>query len=262
MANKVNKLNFKVKNEDGKELMLAVVRPSRDDETSARIIANAALRQGINNNVLLRAEIDKIVKDRGIWDDKKEAEKKKATQEIKDMERRLLGGGLKKSEGKALALSIIEKRNELLKMDSKVRELSNKTAEARSDDEYFNAIVSFCTVYADTGHKVFESYEDYLEKADTKVAESAATNLMKLLFSGMNDARRNLPEYRFLLKYKYVNDDLNFIDEKGRPVDKEGRLIDENDRYINEAGEFVDESGLRVDEDGNYVDELADFQDD
>jgi hypothetical protein len=77
-----------------------------------------------------------------------------------------------------------------------------------------------------------------------------------------SDFEKKLPENKFLITYKLVNEDLEYVDSKGRPVDEEGRLIDENGRFINEEGKFVDKDGNLVDDKGDYVIEFKPFLDD
>ena len=43
---------------------------------------------------------------------------------------------------------------------------------------------------------------------------------------------KNLEENKFLQEFKYVDDELRFINEDGHTVDSEGRLTNEDGRYI------------------------------
>jgi hypothetical protein len=104
--------------------------------------------------------------------------------------------------------------------------------------------------------------EDYLNRATEQVAVLGAQNLANMLYGLDSDYENNLPENKFLKKYKFVDDKLRLIDKQGRLIDEEGRLIDESGRFINDKGEFVDKFGNRVDFDGNYVVEFKPFLDD
>ena len=72
---------------------------------------------------------------------------------------------------------------------------------------------------------------------------------------------KNLPENKFLIKYKLVNEQLEYVDSKGRLTDEEGRLVDENGRFINEEGQFVDRNGNLVDNSGDPVVQFEPFLD-
>jgi hypothetical protein len=117
-------------------------------------------------------------------------------------------------------------------------------------------------VYKDSENKYFASLEDYMGRIDDPVALAGAQKLANMIYGLDNNFEKNLPENKFLRKYKFVNDKLRFIDKQGRTVDSEGRLVDETGRYINDAGEFIDKEGNRVDAEGEYVVDAQPFLDD
>jgi hypothetical protein len=104
--------------------------------------------------------------------------------------------------------------------------------------------------------------EDYLNRSTESVALMAAQNLANMLYGLDNDYESNLPENKFLKKYKFVDEKLRLVDKKGRLIDNEGRLIDESGRYVDENGSFVDKFGNKVDADGEYIVEQQPFLDD
>jgi hypothetical protein len=117
-------------------------------------------------------------------------------------------------------------------------------------------------VYKDNDNKYFKSLEDYLNKADDPVALLGAQNLANMIYGLDNNFEKNLPENKFLHKYKFVDDKLRLIDKRGRLVDQDGRLVDEEGRFIDEEGNFVDKEGNRVDPKGEYLFEAEPFLDD
>jgi hypothetical protein len=82
-----------------------------------------------------------------------------------------------------------------------------------------------------------------------------------MLYGLDNDYESNLPENKFLKKYKFVDDQLRLVDKKGRLIDADGKLIDSDNRFIDEEGNFVDKFGNRVDKNGDYVVEQEPFLD-
>jgi hypothetical protein len=82
-----------------------------------------------------------------------------------------------------------------------------------------------------------------------------------MLYGLDNDYESNLPENKFLKKFKFVDDKLRLVDKKGRLIDAEGRLIDESGRFIDEEGNFVDKYGNRVTSDGDYLVDAQPFLD-
>jgi hypothetical protein len=140
--------------------------------------------------------------------------------------------------------------------------LDSHTAEGQADNARFNYLVSACVVYKNNGNKYFKNYEDYLNRASDPVSFIAAQKLASIMYGLDSDFEKKLPENKFLLKYKFVNDNLELVDNKGRLIDASGRLIDQNGRFINEEGKFIDKDGNLVDESGDFLVEFQPFLDD
>jgi hypothetical protein len=153
-------------------------------------------------------------------------------------------------------------RDEIRDLISVRTSLDNHSAEGQADNSRFNYLVSVCVVYNDTKEPYFSSLEDYLNKSTEEVAIKGAQNLANMLYGLDNDYEGNLPENKFLKKYKFIDDKLRLVDKKGRLIDKDGRLIDESGRFIDDNGNFVDKYGNPVDKDGEYIVEQQPFLDD
>ena len=123
-------------------------------------------------------------------------------------------------------------------------------------------LVSACLVYNDTKQPYFASMEEYLNRSSEEVAILGAQHLANMIYNLDNDYEHNLPENKFLKKYKFVDSNLRLIDKQGRFIDVDGRLVDENGRYIDEKGNFIDKFGNLVDEEGEYIVESKPFLDD
>jgi len=198
------------------------------------------------------------MKEHDIWNDEKEKEEKEKVKEINEYEKQLyLQNGkakkLKLSEAKEIAIKMRIARAELRDLISERISLEQNTAESLSDNARFDYLVSQCTFDENGIRKVYNSLDDYLSKSDDEVAFAAATALAQLMYSIDKDVEANLPENRFLQKFKFVNDDLSLVDGDGNRVDAKGRRIDDQGYYINNDGQRVDLDGNLIDKDGNYV---------
>lgn len=253
--------DFKVKIQD-EEKTFMVRSPSLQDQREGQKVYNQAFTDAIKSKSVVRAKMDDLLQEQGLWNDEKQKEYTKLQEELLEGEKKLAKGGFALSEAKALALKMREVRNRIRELISVRTSLDNHSAEGQADNSRFNYLVSACVVYKDGGKPYFTSLEDYMDRIDDPVALAGAQKLANMIYGLDNNFEKNLPENKFLKKYKFVNDSLRFIDKKGRTVDSEGRLVDENGRYINEAGEFVDKSGNRVDEEGDYVVDSQPFLDD
>jgi hypothetical protein len=247
---------------NGEEKTFAVRSPSLNDQREAQKVYNQAFTDAIKSKSVVRAKMDDLLAEQGLWNDDKQKEYTDLQKELLDGERKLAKGGFSLSEAKKLAIRMREVRNKIRELISVRTSLDNHSAEGQADNARFNYLVSVCVVYKDSDKKYFESLEDYMDRIDDPVALSGAQKLANMIYGLDNNFEKNLPENKFLKKYKFVNDNLRFIDKQGRTVDSEGRLIDENGRYINEAGEFIDKDGNRVDADGEYVVDAQPFLDD
>jgi hypothetical protein len=254
--------NFFSVNIDGKKIDLEIQAATLKDQRESQKVYNQAFSDAIKSGSIVRAKLDDLLKDQGLWDDNKEIQFKTLQKQILDNEKKLAKGGIPLNAAKNIALKIYSFRQELRNLISVKTELDTHTAEGQADNARFNYLVSACVVYKNTSNKYFTNYEDYLNRAGEEVAVTAAQKLASMMYGLDNDFEKKLPENKFLLKYNFVNEDLQLVDDKGRLVDSDGRLIDKNGRFINEDGKFVDQDGNLVDEKGDWLVDFEPFLDD
>lgn len=253
--------DFKVE-VNGEEKTFMVRSPSLTDQREAQKVYNQAFTDAIKSKSVVRAKMDDLLQEQGLWNAEKQAEYTRLQNELLEGERKLAKGGFALSEAKKLAMKMRTIRNQIRELISVRTSLDNHSAEGQADNARFNYLVSVCVVYKDNDKNYFASLEDYMSRIDDPVALAGAQKLANMIYGLDNNFEKNLPENKFLKRYKFVNDDLRFIDKKGRTVDSEGRLVDENGRYINEAGQFIDKDGNPVDADGEYMFDAQPFLDD
>lgn len=257
----MNQKTFKVEI-DAKEKELMVRTPSLQDQREAQKVYNQAFTDAIKSKAVVRAKMEDVLTEQGLWDKEKQAKLSELQQHLLDNERKLAAGGISLKEAKNLALAMKDYRDEIRELISNRTSLDNHSAEGQADNAKFNYLVSVCVVYNDTKEPVFKNMEDYLNRAADPAAIVGAQNLANMMYGLDSDYESNLPENKFLKKYKFVDDKLRLIDKNGKLVDEEGRLIDETGRFVNDKGEFVDKFGNVVDKAGNYVVEFKPFLDD
>ena len=247
---------------DGKEVEFTVLSPSNVHYTEAQKVYNTAFSEAVKSNAIVRAKMDDVLRDQGLWDDKKEAEYTQIVQEIADGERMLKKGGIKLSEARALALNMADKRSKLRDLVSVKTSLDNQSAEGQADNAKFNYLVSACVVYKSNNQPYYKSMEDYLNASASEVSLIGAKHLANMLYGLEDDFEKKLPENKFLTKYKFVNENLQLVNKEGHTVDRDGRLIDEYGRFVNEKGEYVDRQGNLIDDSGDYIVDEQPFLDD
>lgn len=248
---------------DGKETVtkLTIKRPSSSLISQAQRVGAKAWTDCVRDGIMTKKELEKFMKQNGIWDEGKDEEQKKIVQEIADLEKQLYVSGnggkkLKASEGKKIAIDMRIKRNELRDLIAEKMSLEQNTAEAISDNVRFDYLVANSAFY-ENGQKVYNSIDEYKERADDEMAFMVASTLAGIMYSVDKDFEAKLPENKFLKMFNFVNEDLSLVNDKGETVDTDGRRIDKQGYWLNEDGKRVDKDGNVLDENGNYIPEVT-----
>jgi hypothetical protein len=248
---------------DGQEQEFLIKSPSLADQRESQKVYNQAFSDAVKSGCIVRARLDDLLKEQGLWDDQKQIKFNTIQQELLDNEKLLAKGGINLKTAKQIAIKMKALREDLRELISVRTNLDNHTAEGQADNARFNYLISSCLVYFNNrDKKYFKDYSEYLSRASEPVAIKAAQVLANMLYGLDNDYEKKLPENKFLVKYKFVDEKLRLVNEKGKLVDGEGRLIDDSGRFINDEGKYVDKNGNLVDENGDYLLEFKPFTDD
>ena len=247
---------------DNVEKEFLVKTPSLNDQREGQKVYNQAFTDAIKSKSVVRAKLDDLLEDQGLWNDEKQAKFSTLQKELLDGEKKLAKGGFSLNEAKDLAIKMKKVRDDIRELISVRTSLDNHSAEGQADNARFNYLVSVCVVYNDTKQPYFNNMEDYLNRSTDSVGLLGAQNLANMLYGLDNDYESNLPENKFLKKFKFIDSKLRLVDKKGRLIDADGRLIDESGRFIDEQGAFVDKYGNKVNSDGDYLVDPQPFLDD
>lgn len=258
----------KTKDKDGKDLELAILTPSAQVKQRAQVIRARTWGDAVKNDVIMREVLDTYLRKQGLWDDAREAEYRRIRDALLENKLKLDAGGIRKSEGRKIALEIRKLRNEYGNLLSQRNRVDSNTADAIADQAQFNFMVAACTVYNDTQKPYFTltgfdpSLDAYIERIEEEASRDVATKLAEVMYGNEDDLDNKLPENEFLRKYGFADEKNRLINKDGKLIDEDGRLINDDGRYINEAGEYTDKDGKPVDKDGNYIVEFKPFLDD
>lgn len=247
---------------DGKDVELSIVSPSLKDQKEAGKIYNNAFSEALKSRAVVRARLDDLLIDQGLWDDVKQQKFDTLQKEILEGEKRLAKGGISLKEAREVALQMKNVREEIRDLISVKTNLDTHTAEGQADNAKFNYLVYACTVYKGTNNKYFKSYEDYIERSGEAPSILAAQKLANMIYGLEEDYESKLPENKFLKQYKFVDEQLRLVNKEGKLIDEKGRLVDDRGRLINENGDLIDRFGNVLTEDGDYDVEFSPFLDD
>jgi hypothetical protein len=256
-----NRIKIEAKDKEGKDIVVYVTRPSRDDNAQAQIVASKVFRDAALNGSLVRKTLEDLLIKQGIWNAEKQARADKIDDEIREKLIKLKSGGIKLNDARDLAVDVrIARMNKSILLSEKNAH-DEFTAESQSENAKFDYLASVC-IKDEEGKSIFKDIEEYKEKADEPYVSEAAAKLAAMLYGLDDEWEANLPENKFLRKFEFVDEDLRLVNKDGRHVTKDGKLIDSDFRYINEEGEYVDVDGKRIDKDGLPVVEFSPFLDD
>lgn len=246
----------------------AVRLPSLEEIREADEIQNQVFNKELQKpHCILREELDTILRAKKKWNDEMQMEYETLAKEIVDAELVLERGGIKLSDAKRIALEMRDKRQRMIDMLSSRTNLDSNTCEGRAANARFNFLYATCLVYNSDGKPYFPNgVRDYLIRQNDPVAIRGATEFYYLM-TNTEDSDSDLPENKFLKKFKFVDDKLRPVDKEGRLIDKDGRHIDENGNYIKwvEADKYVyvDVDGRELEQNGSFkVNEPQPFLDD
>lgn len=213
----MNSRTFKTKIDD-KEVEFLVRSPSLAEQREAQKVYNQAFSDAVKAKAIVRARMEDLLEEQGLWDDEKQAKLSRYQTDVLEDERTLARGGISLSKARDIAMRIKDNRMKIRELISVKTSLDNQSAEGQADNSRFNYLVSICLVYNETKQPYFKNLEDYMSRSSERVAILAAQNLANMIYNLDNDYENNLPENKFLKKYK-------FVDEKLRLINKDGKLV-------------------------------------
>lgn len=263
------KESFISKDDNGQDINLVVIYPGHRIIQDANLQYNykisLLIRQAAKGEerLLMRSEIEDYLLKMGIWTKEDALKMEQLGTRVRACELMLRKGGLKKSEGRQIAIEMGELRNEMLRLYKKRQQLDSATVESVAENHRFNFLASKCICVESGSEQYFNNLDDYIDRSSGSVAIQGAGILAKMLYGLDNNARSNLFEIQWLKKAGFIDDAGRYVNKKGELTDKDGRRVNEDSRYINENGQLIDKSGNLVDVRGDFfVNEPKPFIDD
>ena len=216
---------------NGNEVRVLVKEPTRDDWNDASIEYSLVLKKALDKKVYLRQDLDKKLKELGLWDEDKQAASEKIAEEINKTETKLNKGGLTLKEARKVAIELKNLRQALREIISIKLSFDEATAEGLAENARFDYMIAMNIFDPVSRQRKFNSVEEYNKVATQPWAIKAATEIANLYYKLSKN-----PEDSFLEKFKMVDSEGRLINKNGHliDVDSEGveRLIDKEGYYI------------------------------
>lgn len=257
-------MEFTITNAEGKNLNLEFKKPDYNDFDEAEKAYSTKIaslvRQSGKNKLLLRVELDTYLKSIGVWTKEDETNVTNLQKEIENRIKKLSRGGMKlKSEARELAISIMDLRKEIVKIMQKRQIFDDSTIESMAEAEKTDYLIYSCVLFPDTHNRYWESFEDMKNDKTSEAYRKASVLAMKLIYGVDPEFEKNLPEIKWLQKYKFVDEHLDYIDRNtGQKVDRSGNPVKSIEEDINSqlqtiAGNIDEEEPFIDDETGEKV---------
>lgn len=255
------KKNVNTKTEDGKDLVLIARTPTGQDLQKAQIESTKVFRTALEAGALLRSKLVEYMKEQKLWSDEMQKRLEETVKEINEKEKILKAGGIRRKDARQICIDIRNLRLEQAELLMSQRQYDLYTAESQAENAKFDMLVSLC-VFDEEGNKYFKSVEDYKTRATEQAAADSASILAELVNGYDPDWEKKLPENKFLIEHKFVDEEFRFIDKDGNLINEGGKRVNKDGRLINENGELVNDSGDKVDENGEVIVEFKPLLDD
>jgi hypothetical protein len=171
-----------------------VTRPNNKIRKESDTVYAKAYRKAISEGLFLEAEIDNIIKERGIkaYNDK---EKKEFEKEIKDLESKLLNDSFTtQAEGYDAYERIVALRKSLEDLDKAKRELSTQSATMYAENERFAFFVASCSLTS-SGEKIWANIGEYKDDI-SDLANRFATEMIHIIYDGTQEILAELEKIR------------------------------------------------------------------
>jgi hypothetical protein len=213
----------------GAEREYCVTRPDSALKAKAQLFKAAKIREAAAGGALLRDEVDKLLRDRGVWDEQKQQLYVKLAKALRDDEAepwsRPRSGGPRRARG---GTSPCGWRPTSSPSVPPGRAVEPGRADGRGDGGRGRVRLPPGPLRQDGRReallRLLRGHGGAGPSAPSSRGPSDA--FMELLYGSYEDQLKKRPEWQFLLQHKFVNDKLRLVNKDGHLVDGLGRRVD------------------------------------
>ncbi len=193
-----------------------IVKPNNKIRKESDAIYAKAYRKAIAEGFFLEAEIDNIIKERGIKA-ANEKEKKLIDTEIALLEEKFTSDSFNNlSEGLEAFERISQLRKALDELDKAKRELSSQSASIVAENERFSFFVFSCS-FSSANEKIWDKLEEYKEDM-SDIANKFSSEMIQIVYGGAQEIMEELAKIRpeniwYKVKNENIEDKLEVSDK-------------------------------------------------
>lgn len=193
--------NFESAVEDGKAVSLLFKKPNQGILSRGDFVYRTEFSKAIRAGIMTTAEANKLLSERGIWSEERDIQESELRVKISDLETKIADASDEEalkiySELKALRVKLTE----LTQMYNSITENTAESVASESRTQFF---ASECSVYKDSGKRVFASFDDFKSRLDEQITSDCYRNALisnweDVLGISIDELTSNLPEDEWL----------------------------------------------------------------
>jgi len=166
---------FTSKDVEGNELTLKFVRPNQAILSKAELVFRSAFSKAFRADIITNAEVEKMLRERNIWNDEQRKEANDIRVQIIDLENKLEddNASLSNEQGLALCNEITVLRIKLMSLNSIYQTIVDNTCETIAQEARNRFLCTQCIVDNTTGLRVYKDVDDFEQRSDDVLAFDA-----------------------------------------------------------------------------------------
>ncbi len=164
---------FTTKNDNGEDLVLRFKRPNQLVLSKAELTYRTAFSRAFRQDIITNAEVEKLLRDRGLWDEEQQEKSEELRQKILELEEKLKDPALSNEDGDTICASIDILRLEVMSDNLVYQSIADNTCEAIAKESQNEFLCSECIVDNKTSTKVYKDVDDFKARMDESIAADA-----------------------------------------------------------------------------------------
>jgi BMFP domain-containing protein YqiC len=195
---------FESVSKDGEKTEVLFKKPTQGILSKGDFVYRTEFSKAIRAGIMTTAEANKLLRDRGIWDDERESQESTLRLEIGSLETALAEED-SYEDGIRLFDKLKELRASLNELTQVYSSISENTAESVASEVRTQFFASECSVYKDSSRRVFSSFDDFKKRLDEQITVDCYRNALisnweEALGISIDELTDSLPEDEWLKK--------------------------------------------------------------
>lgn len=196
---------FTVKNKEGKELNLKIVKPTQEQIHSADLIYKKKFSQALREGVITRAQAEYLLKKNGIIDEQLLIKRDEMIRSLHDLRNKLIDLD-DRAEGLNVVKEIGKLNQEIESINAITQEIMHETAESHADNIKVQWLLCELTLKED-GNKYFANYQAFMDSVNDVVTVEALKHMILFLNNLKPNFEMEYQENKWMLEQKILNED-------------------------------------------------------